>query len=160
MFIVPFLTHLIINHLIRNFRKELSCGICFDLLYLPLSLPCGHSFCTACLELLFVTDREANCPLGRCAITCKIDDLKPNITLQNIAHFFFPDEMNRREKETPPRQQRQQQLEEQDQHQEQRPHNARFFERARTYFRRPTRDVPTFQIPANVCTHCPVHHCP
>ena len=33
-----------------EFEDELTCVICLDLLYQPVSIQCGHTFCKKCLN--------------------------------------------------------------------------------------------------------------
>ncbi|KAG7672878.1 putative E3 ubiquitin-protein ligase ORTHRUS 2 [Nannochloris sp. 'desiccata'] len=33
--------------------KEMTCGVCKEILKLPVSAPCGHNFCKSCLDLTF-----------------------------------------------------------------------------------------------------------
>lgn len=44
-------------------RSELDCQICYALLLSPLTTPCGHTFCRACLQR--VLDHSAYCPICR-----------------------------------------------------------------------------------------------
>ena len=69
--------HLIINTLVtKNFksiiskgqlRTQLECSICYEIFKEPRELPCGHSFCTACLERLasFGNLEYVDCPSCR-----------------------------------------------------------------------------------------------
>jgi hypothetical protein len=46
-------------HLVKP--SELECSLCFRLLHNPVTTPCGHSFCMACLERSL--DHNDRCPL-------------------------------------------------------------------------------------------------
>lgn len=51
-----------------NFDKDdVECALCFRYLYLPVTTPCGHSFCRTCLDRCL--DHSTNCPL--CKTTLK-----------------------------------------------------------------------------------------
>ena len=44
---------------------EFTCGICFELMVLPTSLNCGHSFCRPCLASWVVSSHRIECPSCR-----------------------------------------------------------------------------------------------
>ncbi len=44
-------------------RREFDCGICFSLLYEPITIECGHTYCRDCLSRAF--KRQKHCPLCR-----------------------------------------------------------------------------------------------
>jgi len=48
-------------------RTQLECSICYEIFKEPRELPCGHSFCTACLERLasFGNSEFVDCPSCR-----------------------------------------------------------------------------------------------
>lgn len=41
---------------IYELTKSISCGICLDILCEPCSLPCTHSFCSKCLNLVRILE--------------------------------------------------------------------------------------------------------
>mmetsp|Transcript_892 Transcript_892/g.1354 ORF Transcript_892/g.1354 Transcript_892/m.1354 type:complete len:784 (-) Transcript_892:91-2442(-) len=54
----------------KDLRKELTCPICHECLYEPISLPCGHSFCQSCVSWWFTRgqndrDTKQSCPTCR-----------------------------------------------------------------------------------------------
>ena len=42
---------------------DLECSLCSNLLFEPVTTPCGHSFCRACFAR--TTDHSNKCPLCR-----------------------------------------------------------------------------------------------
>eukprot|EP01127_Copromyxa_protea_P018360 TRINITY_DN5766_c0_g1_i1.p1 TRINITY_DN5766_c0_g1~~TRINITY_DN5766_c0_g1_i1.p1 ORF type:complete len:142 (+),score=21.73 TRINITY_DN5766_c0_g1_i1:192-617(+) len=42
-----------------------TCGICMDIFYDPITLPCGHSYCFTCLYSLEKSKPEKSCPMCR-----------------------------------------------------------------------------------------------
>ncbi|KAI0650698.1 PUA-like domain-containing protein [Trametes meyenii] len=51
------------THLEKELLSELTCEICFGLLWQPITTPCQHTFCTRCLFRSF--DHSQTCPLCR-----------------------------------------------------------------------------------------------
>ncbi|GAB4845435.1 hypothetical protein Ancab_038842 [Ancistrocladus abbreviatus] len=76
---------------------DFDCKLCLNLLYEPITTPCGHSFCRSCLFQSM--DRSNKCPLCRTVLfitprTCAI-----SVTLNNIIQKTFPEEYAERESE-------------------------------------------------------------
>ncbi|XP_044927262.1 E3 ubiquitin-protein ligase TRIM22 isoform X2 [Mustela putorius furo] len=70
-----------------NIQMEVTCPICLDLLTMPLSLDCGHSFCQACITAKGQDSGvhqggESNCPVCQCKY--QFWNLRPNQPLANI----------------------------------------------------------------------------
>ncbi|XP_032216272.1 E3 ubiquitin-protein ligase TRIM22 isoform X1 [Mustela erminea] len=70
-----------------NIQMEVTCPICLDLLTMPLSLDCGHSFCQACITAKSQDSGvhqggESNCPVCQCKY--QFWNLRPNQPLANI----------------------------------------------------------------------------
>ena len=74
----------IVNHAVMNCADVLDCPLCLKLLYQPSILPCGHTFCTLCLERTL--DYDLRCPLCRehCYVRNEETKLTPNIALQAL----------------------------------------------------------------------------
>ncbi|XP_048041733.1 E3 ubiquitin-protein ligase TRIM39 isoform X2 [Megalobrama amblycephala] len=73
----------------RSFLSEeqLLCSICLDVFDNPVSAPCGHSFCMACIRHYWDTAKHCQCPL--CKQTFKRrPDLHINRTLREITEQF------------------------------------------------------------------------
>ncbi|KAM9831663.1 E3 ubiquitin/ISG15 ligase TRIM25-like [Neosynchiropus ocellatus] len=52
-------------------RESLSCPICLELLKEPVTLPCGHSYCKACVERSWSEENIYRCPQCRQTFTPK-----------------------------------------------------------------------------------------
>ena len=68
--------------------SDLTCSICHDICYPPVSIPCGHSFCQECLQWwLDHSSSLASCP------TCrqKVDniDCRPNLALKAVVMTLY-----------------------------------------------------------------------
>uniref|UniRef100_A0A3B5MKD9 RING-type domain-containing protein n=1 Tax=Xiphophorus couchianus TaxID=32473 RepID=A0A3B5MKD9_9TELE len=44
-------------------EDQFQCSICLDIFTDPVSTPCGHTFCKACLTRHWAGKRECQCPL-------------------------------------------------------------------------------------------------
>lgn len=78
-----------------NYRKDLECNICLELLHEPTTLTCGHSFCRNCLADLWSADpNRFSCPACRQAIQSVPNT---NIALQNLIRVLYENEGEARE---------------------------------------------------------------
>ncbi|XP_072436302.1 zinc-binding protein A33-like isoform X1 [Chiloscyllium punctatum] len=68
-------------------EDELSCPICQDIFKDPVSPPCQHNFCWACLTSYWKKKGNSECPV--CREMYSIKDLKWNRTLANIVESFL-----------------------------------------------------------------------
>ncbi|XP_051727463.1 zinc finger protein RFP-like isoform X2 [Ctenopharyngodon idella] len=67
--------------------EELQCSICLDVFTDPVSTPCGHNFCKACLNKCWNNSQTCNCPY--CKETFKRrPDLKINTTLREVVDHY------------------------------------------------------------------------
>uniref|UniRef100_A0A1A9WDT5 RING-type E3 ubiquitin transferase n=1 Tax=Glossina brevipalpis TaxID=37001 RepID=A0A1A9WDT5_9MUSC len=63
----------------------LECSVCLDRLDTSSKvLPCQHTFCRKCLEVIHASHQELRCPECRVLVETKIDDLPPNVLLMRI----------------------------------------------------------------------------
>lgn len=69
-----------------DYDTILQCAICTGILYEPVTLPCGHSFCKLCLE-----KQEAK-KCEHCAEPFSFLSLKANVILQDILEKSFDKE--------------------------------------------------------------------
>lgn len=51
--------------LAEKLRKDLMCAICHEVVYPPVALQCGHSFCQPCIDWWFDHDDAGRCPTCR-----------------------------------------------------------------------------------------------
>ena len=74
----------------QRLLKEFGCKLCAAVLSAPLSTPCGHTFCKACLEAKFVgvaDARERAAPTGRAMREVKVAKPCPTCKL-DLAEFM------------------------------------------------------------------------
>lgn len=82
----------IIDEKIGELRESYDCVLCMDLLYKPMTLICGHSFCKLCI----VKDTTNTCP------TCRTVYIRPtdyNKAMNHTAMLLFPEEYIERSRE-------------------------------------------------------------
>uniref|UniRef100_A0A8D0DFS1 Zinc finger protein RFP-like n=1 Tax=Salvator merianae TaxID=96440 RepID=A0A8D0DFS1_SALMN len=53
------------NHLLGNLSKEASCSLCLEYFKDPVSIPCGHNFCQACINQCW-GERKINVSCPQC----------------------------------------------------------------------------------------------
>lgn len=79
-----------------KFKEMLSCRACYDLLFEPITLPCGLSVCRRCYRLpssqsdapVFYT-----CPISCCKKRHRARKDKPDVLLSHTLDLLFPREM-------------------------------------------------------------------
>lgn len=76
---------------------EFDCSLCLKLLFSPITTPCGHSFCKACL--VRVLDHGNKCPVCRGILFINPSSYPVTVTLQNILEKSFPEEYRERRAE-------------------------------------------------------------
>lgn len=76
---------------------ELECSLCLKLLYIPVTTPCGHTFCRACL--VRALDHSNKCPVCRVVLFVSAKSYPVSVTLQNILERYFPEEYAERKTE-------------------------------------------------------------
>lgn len=74
-----------------SLQRDLSCAICHEVFYQPMSLPCGHTFCQECLNWWFDqnTNGRCSCPTCRQALACPRAFLKVNTSLKACVVALF-----------------------------------------------------------------------
>jgi len=80
----------------EKIMDDLVCPVCFELLYDPLTLTCGHSLCCPCLADWYLASRVKNCP------ECRQNwygTPKVNIKLRDITEELYPDQAAARSQE-------------------------------------------------------------
>ncbi|XP_072120799.1 E3 ubiquitin-protein ligase TRIM65-like isoform X1 [Mobula birostris] len=66
-----------------DIQDELNCSICQTLFSCPVTIQCGHSFCTSCLENYWCHQNSLDCPLCRQHYPSR-PQLCKNVTLSHI----------------------------------------------------------------------------
>ncbi|XP_033120926.1 LON peptidase N-terminal domain and RING finger protein 1-like [Anneissia japonica] len=86
---------LIAPHLLT--RSDYECSLCFRLLHKPVTTPCGHAFCTGCLNRCL--DHNPRCPLCKHSLTEYLASKKfsVNVLIQKIIKQYFEKEFHERE---------------------------------------------------------------
>ncbi|RAH48590.1 SH3 domain protein [Aspergillus brunneoviolaceus CBS 621.78] len=75
---------------LKDLEKELTCSICTDLLYQPLTLlNCLHTFCGSCLKEWFAVQGTRSRPSSSARFTCPscratVRDTRPNATVTTL----------------------------------------------------------------------------
>jgi len=88
--------------LAEKLRKDLMCAVCHDVVYPPISLMCGHSFCQPCIEWWFDTD--SSCPTCRRTVAGGHEDVRsPNLALRAAVMAVFGPEIISRIKSRKPK---------------------------------------------------------
>ncbi|XP_071368723.1 E3 ubiquitin-protein ligase TRIM35-like [Centroberyx affinis] len=64
----------------------LSCHVCSETFRDPVSLSCGHSFCSSCLKQFWEQTKNKNCPI--CKRKSSKEDPNVNFTLKGLADSF------------------------------------------------------------------------
>ncbi|XP_061701299.1 E3 ubiquitin-protein ligase TRIM39 [Syngnathoides biaculeatus] len=60
-------------------EQELTCSICLDLFTDPVSTPCGHNFCQACIGGYWASTASCTCPLCKHAF-----DERPQLSINKV----------------------------------------------------------------------------
>ncbi|EDO40506.1 predicted protein, partial [Nematostella vectensis] len=70
--------------------EEFECTLCCRLFYNPVTTPCGHVFCRACLNRSL--DHRPGCPICRSSLTQFLAARKENVTvaIEMLLKTFFP----------------------------------------------------------------------
>ncbi|XP_068655309.1 uncharacterized protein [Aristolochia californica] len=86
-----------IRHGIPERTDDFECTLCIKLLYEPVTTPCGHSFCRACLFQSM--DHGNKCPICRTVLFISPRTYPISVTLNNIIQKNFPEEYAERKLE-------------------------------------------------------------
>lgn len=76
---------------------EFDCSLCLKLFYSPVTTPCGHTFCRACLHRAL--DHSNRCPVCRTVLFVSARNYPINVTLSAIIERNFPEEYTERKQE-------------------------------------------------------------
>ncbi|KAJ7558039.1 hypothetical protein O6H91_04G023100 [Diphasiastrum complanatum] len=77
---------------------DFDCTLCLKLLYNPVTTPCGHSFCRACL--MQAMDHGNKCPMCRTVLFVSPKTYPLSVTLNNVIQRSFPEEYAERKAES------------------------------------------------------------
>lgn len=73
----------------ERFSNTLQCSLCLDLMYEPVSINCGHSFCRLCISSSLARHKKA-CPT--CRAPCDPEDLgEVNNVIKQFSALAFPE---------------------------------------------------------------------
>ncbi|XP_057177869.1 E3 ubiquitin-protein ligase TRIM69 [Triplophysa rosa] len=76
----------------QRLSRDLTCSICLDLFKRPVSLPCDHTFCEACITSYWSGPRsKAQCGSGSCPQCRKVfpgQSYRPNRIVANIVESY------------------------------------------------------------------------
>jgi hypothetical protein len=76
---------------------DFSCPVCTELIYKPVTTPCGHTFCEVCLAMALAY--KAKCPMCREACSLSHAQFKVNVLLAAIIEQSFSDAYKKRAQE-------------------------------------------------------------
>ncbi|XP_055764508.1 E3 ubiquitin-protein ligase TRIM39-like [Salvelinus fontinalis] len=68
-------------------EEQFLCSICLDVFTEPVSIPCGHNFCKACIREYWNSTTLCQCPLCKDTFNRR-PDLKTNTTLREVSDHF------------------------------------------------------------------------
>uniref|UniRef100_A0A8C8HES1 E3 ubiquitin-protein ligase TRIM39-like n=1 Tax=Oncorhynchus tshawytscha TaxID=74940 RepID=A0A8C8HES1_ONCTS len=68
-------------------EDQFQCSICRDVFTEPVSTPCGHNFCKACISGYWDTTSRSQCPMCKHHFYIR-PELKTNTTLRDVADHF------------------------------------------------------------------------
>ncbi len=78
----------------EKLRKDLICAICHEVVYPPVALPCGHTFCQPCIDWWLDHDAAGRCPTCRRSSPHKYTS--PNLALKACVMAMFGPEIVQR----------------------------------------------------------------
>ncbi|XP_030192918.1 E3 ubiquitin-protein ligase TRIM7-like isoform X2 [Gadus morhua] len=68
-------------------EDQLQCPICFLVFTDPVSTPCGHNFCKACINRFWTDQTAPRCPC--CRQPCRPSEIRVNTGLRDIVELFI-----------------------------------------------------------------------
>ena len=78
----------------KELRNALDCGLCLDILAMPVTTPCGHNFCKSCFGSLSKNSRLYRCPLCRLQLPRLTPEV--NLMLDRVISVLYPNDYNQR----------------------------------------------------------------
>ena len=83
----------------EELEKVLECPTCLNLLYQPITLLCGHSFCGVCLKS-WLRSGSRICPMCRAPVEAYLGELHTSYSLASTIRTLFPALYEQRRRET------------------------------------------------------------
>jgi len=79
--------------------NDLECSLCYRLFYNPVTTPCGHSYCSSCLERSL--DYQDKCPLCKNSLADYLAERRqsPTVFLDSLIKNYFAKEYESRKKQ-------------------------------------------------------------
>ena len=77
-------------------EEDLTCPLCFKILYIPVSTSCGHTYCKSCIERSLHSSKQ--CPICRVTLASQ-SNLTPTFILQAIIEKKYPEETKKRKED-------------------------------------------------------------
>lgn len=75
---------------VQVFDEEFSCGVCYELLWRPLTLvPCGHSFCASCISGWQRSRAPAKLSCPFCKDTVEVNMVFINHSFRNLVSAYL-----------------------------------------------------------------------
>lgn len=71
-----------------------TCPVCTEILYKPVTTPCGHTFCELCLSIAL--SHKPRCPICREVCPLSFSQLKVNVLLVSLLEYFCKDQYTKR----------------------------------------------------------------
>lgn len=73
----------------EDLAEEFQCAICWQIMFRPVTTPCGHTFCKECLENALAVRRE--CTLCKARIfESSFANLQVNFMIQSMIEKKYP----------------------------------------------------------------------
>ncbi|KAF2432787.1 hypothetical protein EJ08DRAFT_669264 [Tothia fuscella] len=81
----------VLGRLRETTHKELDCHVCYNMMYDPVTTPCGHTFCRKCLAR--VLDHSTHCPMCRrtLPIPPSLEQQPSNVRLVSLLQGLCPE---------------------------------------------------------------------
>ncbi|XP_056317276.1 nuclear factor 7, ovary isoform X2 [Danio aesculapii] len=71
-----------------HLTEDCQCPVCLDVFTDPVTTPCGHNFCKACLKQCWDNSQDYRCPLCK-ETSSKRPEVKSNTVLREIVQLFM-----------------------------------------------------------------------
>ncbi|XP_045203478.1 LON peptidase N-terminal domain and RING finger protein 1-like [Mercenaria mercenaria] len=80
-------------------KEDFECSLCYRLLHLPVTTPCGHIFCRPCLDK--VLDHKTECPLCKSCLAEYLAERRQAVTtaVENLLEAYLPAETRLRKQQ-------------------------------------------------------------